>query len=419
MHALPALAKRAKSSSKNVRQPHNARHDAHAASAMGTTELQQQEATVEGLLAEWTELQRQTCEAQLHLLQEMFEAHRKKLEGLIEARVSTPDDVAALHATEDPKLLIAAPLKSNMPGQEQLSVAPARTATAAADEPAAKMQSLSTGTSAEVGNDLQAFNEEFGDLDEDDGALEWWKRSSGMHTVKKWLANYRKHPAGWGALLMIHGIPEVTGRLRSKVENYAIYSALFLSVSMGLLIGPPDYISSDCGDELLELSGFSYWECEVQQRMYHYLLEIGTAAHMLSILLSMSFINVLNEAARDSDIIRMFARGKGFVATVKVQRAFVVGCLADFMALIVAGKVCTGWDTVALAGVLAGCSYYTLRQTADLLYKSGSIVRYWRPELGGKPDADDPYELKVPLAAMERRAAAAERATAGGFFGSK
>ena len=57
--------------------------------------------------------------------------------------------------------------------------------------------------------------------------LEQWRRCSGLHTVQEWVLNYKKHPAGWAALLMIHGIPEVTGRLRSKVENYAIYSALF------------------------------------------------------------------------------------------------------------------------------------------------------------------------------------------------
>ena len=32
---------------------------------------------------------------------------------------------------------------------------------------------------------------------------------------------------------------------------------------------------------------------------------------MLSILIAMGFVNVLNEAARDSDVIRMFARGQG------------------------------------------------------------------------------------------------------------
>ena len=66
----------------------------------------------------------------------------------------------------------------------------------------------------------------------DDSILDWWRRCSGLHTVEKWVLNYRKHPAGWAALLMIHGIPEVTSRLRSKVESYAIYSALFLSFSI-------------------------------------------------------------------------------------------------------------------------------------------------------------------------------------------
>ena len=41
------------------------------------------------------------------------------------------------------------------------------------------------------------------------------------------MLNYKKHPSCWAALLMMHGVPEVSGRLRAKVENYAIYSALF------------------------------------------------------------------------------------------------------------------------------------------------------------------------------------------------
>ena len=64
--------------------------------------------------------------------------------------------------------------------------------------------------------------------------------SSGCSQLQDWVLNYRKHPAGWAALLMIHGIPEMSGRLRSKVESYAIYSALFLSFSIPVLLGPPD-----------------------------------------------------------------------------------------------------------------------------------------------------------------------------------
>jgi hypothetical protein len=43
----------------------------------------------------------------------------------------------------------------------------------------------------------------------DEGLLEWWRKTNGLHTVKKWCSSYRKHPAGWGALLMIHGASEV------------------------------------------------------------------------------------------------------------------------------------------------------------------------------------------------------------------
>merc|ERR1712232_1544311 len=128
------------------------------------------------------------------------------------------------------------------------------------------------------------------------------------------VSNYKNHPAGWAALLMIHGVPEVTGRLRSKVESYAIYSALFLSMSMAVLIDPQDNISKDHG---ADLHSSEWWQDHICKRIYVYALSMGTAAHMLCILLAMAFSNALNEAARDSDIFRMFSRGKGFYATVK------------------------------------------------------------------------------------------------------
>merc|ERR1719352_954101 len=78
-------------------------------------------------------------------------------------------------------------------------------------------------------------------------AREWWKRTSGLHTVSDFVHNYKNHPAGWGALLMIHGIPEVTSRLRSKVDNFAIYSALFLASAIAALIAPPDKVAF-CGE---------------------------------------------------------------------------------------------------------------------------------------------------------------------------
>lgn len=233
----------------------------------------------------------------------------------------------------------------------------------------------------------------------DDQVLEWWKRTSGLHTVEKWVSNYKKHPAGCGALLIIHGIPEVTGRLRSKVENYSIYSALFLSVSMSLFADPPSIVATQCDD----LDGAERWECEIQRRIYFYCLGGGIAAHMLSILLGMAFVNVLNEAARDSDIIRMFARGKGFVATVKCQRAFTAGCIADFVGLLVAFKMAVGWEALPVAVLMTCLVLRPYRQTSQLLYTSASIIGYWRQELGGKPDADDPFDLDIPVGCLQKR----------------
>merc|ERR1712048_70609 len=107
---------------------------------------------------------------------------------------------------------------------------------------------------------------------------------------------------------MIHGIPEVTTRLRSKVENFAIYSALFLSVSLPAAYSKPSSLCEDLSSTDLE--------CKVRTRLYAYFIIAGIVSNTFSILLAMSFVNALNETARDSDVFRMFARGRGFLATV-------------------------------------------------------------------------------------------------------
>merc|ERR1712228_897638 len=119
----------------------------------------------------------------------------------------------------------------------------------------------------------------------------------------------------------------------------------------------------------------------------------------------MGFINALNEAARDSDVYRMFCRGKGFLATVKCQYSFRVGCVADYIAVAAAATAYIHWIEVVVGLVIlligTGRVY---KQTANLLFTSGSIVRYWREELGGKPDKDDPYDLHVPVECFKERA---------------
>lgn len=84
---------------------------------------------------------------------------------------------------------------------------------------------------------------------EDDSTQDWYRKTAGMHTVQKWLENYQKHPYGWGALMMIHGTDEVCFRLRTKVENYAVYAALFLSASLVLILAPQESVSHLCERE--------------------------------------------------------------------------------------------------------------------------------------------------------------------------
>lgn len=93
--------------------------------------------------------------------------------------------------------------------------------------------------------------------------------------LPRWLENYHKHPYGWGALIMIHGTDEVCFRLRTKVENYAVYSALFLSASIVLLMSPSETIFDLCPRTKArwpaeDWNDYGHWLCEVQIRLYFY-----------------------------------------------------------------------------------------------------------------------------------------------------
>eukprot|EP00931_Biecheleriopsis_adriatica_P104670 TRINITY_DN79312_c0_g1_i1.p1 TRINITY_DN79312_c0_g1~~TRINITY_DN79312_c0_g1_i1.p1 ORF type:complete len:445 (-),score=61.90 TRINITY_DN79312_c0_g1_i1:86-1360(-) len=243
------------------------------------------------------------------------------------------------------------------------------------------------------------FEEATTRMDEDDAHLEHWKRSSGMHTVIDWIANYENHPAGWGALLMIHGIPEITGRLRNKVDNFAIYSALFLSMSIACLVGPPDVLAD--GTQAPEWST-EWWIYQVRMRAYMYGFAIGTASHMLSILLGMSFSNALNEAARDCDVYRMFSQGKAFFATVKSETSFQVGCAADYIAVVACSTAFISWQEVLIGtGLLLSVTWWILSDTKGLLFSNASITEYWR---GGPNRTHDPYDLGIPVECARARA---------------
>ena len=45
----------------------------------------------------------------------------------------------------------------------------------------------------------------------------------------------------------------------------------------------------------------------------------------------------------------------------------------------------------------------TFTNTAHLLVSSGSLVNYWRPELGGHPDEDDPYDIQPGVEVFKER----------------
>mmetsp|Transcript_36405 Transcript_36405/g.71974 ORF Transcript_36405/g.71974 Transcript_36405/m.71974 type:complete len:461 (-) Transcript_36405:115-1497(-) len=358
----------------------------------GLTLIMQEHSQLCQTLTQWMSQQRKAVETQLaeqeHLIKTVVQSHRQTIQGLKrlseDATTSETSQTSRAHLPATSQTCLMPQADGDVDDEVGDSESPLSKDNGAAEEAAlVKMQ--------------EGFNG-------DEVLLDNWRRCSGLHTVDKWVLNYHKHPAGWGALLMIQGIPEVTARLRNKVENFAIYSALFLSVSIGLLTDPPSALTvNDAANQWTS----DWWEIHLRRRIYFYSFGIGTASHMLSILLAMAFCNALNETARDSDVFRMFARGKGFYATVRTQTSFFVGCIADILAIMAALTLYITWVEV-LAGctVLAAVTWFLLRKTKQQLFKNGSIVQYWREELGGMPDADDPYDLQVPADCFRRRAAA-------------
>ena len=105
----------------------------------------------------------------------------------------------------------------------------------------------------------------------------------------------------------------------------------------------------------------------------------------------------------------MFARGKGFLATVKVQWTFRLGAIVDFAAVGAAGIATLGWEIPLLLLICAAVCHRVYRRTVDPLFSNVSIVKYWRRDLGGKPDEDDPYDLTVPMNRFRGRSAVAQQ----------
>ncbi|KAJ1477942.1 hypothetical protein T484DRAFT_2981620 [Baffinella frigidus] len=63
-----------------------------------------------------------------------------------------------------------------------------------------------------------------------------------------------------------------------------------------------------------------------------------------------------------------------------------------------------GWEIVVCFALLLVYMFRIYTTTTALLFDNGSICNYWREELGGKPDADDPYDLSVVVERIHKRA---------------
>ena len=129
---------------------------------------------------------------------------------------------------------------------------------------------------------------------------------------------------------------------------------------------------------------------------------ISVACHLTAILLSMSFVNALNVAGRDSDIIRMFGEGQGYNATVKTADAFRLGICSLTVGVITMIGINFDWLDAAFCAAVSGGIFYQVVPTSKHLYESSSITEYWR--WGRGEENGDVYDLRIPLARIKQKA---------------
>ena len=178
------------------------------------------------------------------------------------------------------------------------------------------------------------------------------------------------------------------------MENYAVYSAVLLSASVVLLVMP----------EINENFLSAHW---FFQRLFLYSMLVSVVSHLTSILLSMMFVNALNEAGRDADVIRMFGEGQGYLATAKCSRAFSTGIVALAVGILDMVLInFSPWDMLACLAI-GSSIMYKLVPTSKKLFESSSLMSYWR--FGRAEDNEDPFDLRVPLERVRTKAVISER----------
>merc|ERR1711920_1038640 len=63
-------------------------------------------------------------------------------------------------------------------------------------------------------------------------------------------------------------------------------------------------------------------------------------------------------------------------------------------------------ETVVVGTAICFGIAYVAKRTSDPLWRHSTVTLYWREELGGNPDADDEYDLMIPLQSFQARARA-------------
>ena len=131
-----------------------------------------------------------------------------------------------------------------------------------------------------------------------------------------------------------------------------------------------------------------------------YALLAAIVMHFYSIILAMAFVNALNETGQGRVPRVGAARIPG---AFKCQQAFRRGAAFVMLAIAAVALEYIGWDAVVWIALLLTYVLRNFAKTSNLLFSAGSLVHYWREELGGNPDADDPYEIAPAVRVFKER----------------
>lgn len=195
---------------------------------------------------------------------------------------------------------------------------------------------------------------------------------------------------GWAALAVVQGVDITIEKLARNVDTVAIISGLILSVSIPLLLDPPDFVY-DLNNGSVEKIG------------YFLFLIMSITAHFTCIVLSGNYIGAFNASARESDRLRLISRSGGIPGW--IYAFFWIGNGGVTFTAVVVSFLSYGLILSIIAFfvlLFTGVSAFWIRQKK--FYFNSHVVHGWKAE-----HWNEKFDLTLPLLKIKHRAERARK----------